>query len=93
MPGLSMGILWVGYTFTLYGYCLVRGYNVTLLELVDPRHVPTWASIKASQIPAGQFLPSAGGLTTSKRAGSATPHAKDVLTALKARAARAGKAA
>ena len=62
MPALAMGLGWLGYTLGLWGYCLVRGYNVTLLELVDFRNVPTWASISASQIPPGQVLPSSGGL-------------------------------
>lgn len=32
-----IGFLWGGYTLTLYGYCLLRGYRVSLLALVDPR--------------------------------------------------------
>ena len=100
MPALAMGLGWVGYTFTLYGYCLVKGYNVTLLELVNFRNVPTWASITASQVPSGQILPSGGAVNaTSQPAGpgpSPSPPGlpsivQSPLQKLKNRAARGGK--
>lgn len=37
-----MGVLWVGYTGGLWGYCLVRGYNVGLGQLVNPLHQFQW---------------------------------------------------
>ena len=58
MPALAMGLGWAGYTLGLWGYCLVRGYDVTLFELIDFRHVPTWASITASKAPASGSLTS-----------------------------------
>jgi len=42
MGAAAMGILWAGYTLTLWGYCLIRGYDVSLKDLVNPVKVYTW---------------------------------------------------
>jgi hypothetical protein len=46
MPAaLAIALVWGGYTAGLYGYCLLRGYNVTLKQLLSsnwpPGSVPT----------------------------------------------------
>jgi hypothetical protein len=33
-----MGIVWLGYSLGLWGYCLVRGIDVKLSQLVNPVH-------------------------------------------------------
>jgi hypothetical protein len=33
---IGMGMAWVGYTVGIWGYCLVRGYNVKFTDLVKP---------------------------------------------------------
>lgn len=33
MAAIGIGLMWVGYTVGLYGYCLLRGYNVTPKDL------------------------------------------------------------
>jgi hypothetical protein len=33
MVALGLGTFWLGYTVTMYGYCLVRGYNVKFTDL------------------------------------------------------------
>jgi hypothetical protein len=55
---LSVGIIWAGYTVGLYGYVLLKGYNVTLAELVNPVHIYSSSLASAGQIPASQILPS-----------------------------------
>lgn len=70
MPALAMGIGFLGYSIGLWGYCLDRGYNVTLWSLLSPRHPPTWASIRASQIPPGQVFPSGSPAPASSGSGS-----------------------
>lgn len=59
MPALAMGLGYLGYSLGLWGYCLLRGYDVTLGSLMSPAHPPTWQSISSSQIPAGQVFPGA----------------------------------
>jgi hypothetical protein len=36
MPAIAMGLIWGGYTAGLYGYCLVRGYDISFRQLVSP---------------------------------------------------------
>jgi hypothetical protein len=38
MPAISIGVVWFGYSMTLWGYCLIRGYNVKLTDLINPLH-------------------------------------------------------
>jgi hypothetical protein len=33
MVALGLGTFWLGYAVSIYGYCLVRGYNVTFTDL------------------------------------------------------------
>jgi hypothetical protein len=59
-----MGITWFGYSVALWGYCLIKGYNVTLAKLVNPVHpfAATWpppANIPTSDV----FPPGAGDAT------------------------------
>lgn len=38
MPAIGMGMLWGGYTLTLWGYCLLQGYAIGIADLVIPKH-------------------------------------------------------
>lgn len=38
MPAIGMGMLWAGYTLTFWGYCLIRGYKIGVLDIVVPGH-------------------------------------------------------
>lgn len=60
MPAIAMGLAWAGYTLGLWGYCLLRGYDVTLRQLASPLHPVTWARASGSRIPDGQVFPSGG---------------------------------
>lgn len=33
MIALGLAVVWVGYTVAIWGYCLVRDYNVTVPDL------------------------------------------------------------
>lgn len=35
MPALGVGLIFLGYTAALYGYCLFRGYDVTVKQLMS----------------------------------------------------------
>lgn len=38
MLAIGMVIVWGGYSVSLWGWCLLRGYNVTLGQLMSPTH-------------------------------------------------------
>lgn len=54
MPAIGMGVAWLGYSVALYGYCLIKGYDVTFGQLVNPAASVSWPP---GPIPAGQVLP------------------------------------
>lgn len=44
MRGLiGMSLLWGGYSLSLYGWCLLQGYAITLYQLVNP--VIRWTAL------------------------------------------------
>jgi len=76
MVAVAFGLTWLGYSYGLYGYCLVRGYDVKLLELVNPVHVFTWPAGgigRMPKIPDSQVYP--GGGSTPIAAGDSPPKA------------------
>ena len=62
MAAIGIGLIWGGYALSLWGYCLLRGYNVTFVSLVNPVH-PYSGSWPPALIPAGQVLPTGQGKT------------------------------
>ena len=65
---LAFGFAWLGYSFGLYGYCLIKGYNVGLLQLMDPKTVYQWPQGGPPPIPPESVFPvkesSGGGKAT-----------------------------
>jgi hypothetical protein len=57
MIAIGMGMAWVGYSFGLWGYCLIRGFNVKLTDLMNPVHPYSGPWPPAQDIPAGDILP------------------------------------
>lgn len=60
MAGIGFGLLWAGYAISFWGYTLIRGYNISFVQLVNPVH--PYGSAKNQPwppplIPAGQLLP------------------------------------
>lgn len=45
MGAIAMAIIYLGYSVDLWGYCLITGKNVSLLQLVNPLHVINWQQI------------------------------------------------
>lgn len=39
MIAVAMALGWASYTLILWGYCLVKGYNISVVQLVNPTHV------------------------------------------------------
>ena len=58
MIALAFGFGWLGYSLGLYGYCLIKGYNVRLLTLMNPAHGGyQWPKGGPPQIPPTQVFP------------------------------------
>lgn len=67
MVALGFGVIWWGYLQTLYGYCLMKGYNVTWRELADPIHPYQWPrpGQPIPKVPPGQLMPGKAAPTTT----------------------------
>ena len=59
MVALGFGIAWWGYLELIYGYTLLKGYNVTWKSLASPISPFQWPKPGESipTIPAGKILP------------------------------------
>ena len=53
----------------LWAWCLLRGYNVTLGQLVNPVHLLNWKTATGQQIPDSQIMPG-GAAASSSGSGS-----------------------
>ncbi len=42
MVGIAFGLLWFGYSVSLWGWCKAVGYQVGFLELVKPGSSLSW---------------------------------------------------
>lgn len=43
MPAIGFGMLWGGYTLLFWGWCQIKGYDITLGEIVIPKRFKgTW---------------------------------------------------
>lgn len=66
---IAFGFLlsWTGYLEIVYGWCLLRGYDVTWRQLASPVHPYSWPSPgEPPKMPGDQIVP------TGKGAGSHT---------------------
>ena len=60
MVAVGFLVLWLGYSEIVYGYTLLKGYNITWKQLADPINPYQWPSPPGTQpdlIPPGQILP------------------------------------
>lgn len=69
MAGIGIAIIWVGYTFGLYGYCLVRGYNVTVKQLLSTSWPPSTVADKSQEDQGGPRDVAPGPLTPQRPPG------------------------
>ena len=60
-----MGLVWAGWTLGLWGWCLIRGYDVSLGQLVNPVHQLDWKTAIANPIPNTQIVPGGQNATAS----------------------------
>jgi hypothetical protein len=45
MTAIGMGVAFAAYTIGMWGYCLIRGYNVTFTSLFKQ----TWPGVQANE--------------------------------------------
>lgn len=57
MGAFGIGITWFGYSVTLWGYCLVRGYPVKFTDLINPVHPYAGAWPPPGTIPKDEVFP------------------------------------
>jgi hypothetical protein len=70
---IGLGLAWGGYTIGVWGYCLIRGYDVTFLQLFKA----TWPGTagtpaKAAPGPA-DILPASGSNSSGSAASGSAP--------------------
>ena len=70
MIALAFGFAWLGYSYSLYGWCLIKGYDVTLRELMNPVNVYQWPKGGPPIMPPDTIFPG-GGKTFSSQPGLA----------------------
>jgi hypothetical protein len=75
---IGFGLVWLGYTGGLYGYSLIRGYNLTLAQMVSPTG---WYG--------GKWPPAAAGNTEIFPSGTAAGTQTTAFTAVNAPAGTA----
>ena len=72
MIALAFGFAWLGYSYGLYGWCLIKGYDVTLHELMNPVHQYQWPQGGPPLTPPNQIFPSAKDRSGTGGGGQAT---------------------
>ena len=77
MVAVAFLLMWGGYGTGLFGWCLLRDYDVTLGQLMSPFH-PYAGPWPPAQIPASQIWPGGAPATASS---SSTPTPAAVGTA------------
>lgn len=70
MVALGFGVLWWGYLEVIYGYCLLKGYDITWHDLANPLNPYQWPAKgrTPSLIPSGKILPTSTGKSLPNQA-------------------------
>jgi hypothetical protein len=79
MVAIGFGLLWVSYTGGLWAYCLLRGYDITPAQLINPVH-PYTGPWPPPPIPAGLIFPGGQPAATSTVAKTGTGKGKGTGT-------------
>jgi hypothetical protein len=67
MAAVGMIVLWGGYSIALWGYCLIRGYDITFTQLVKPSGYYAGPWPPAGTIAAGSVLPGGTAVTAAAK--------------------------
>lgn len=52
MVAIGMALVWAGYTAGIWGFCLIRGYDVSFANVFAPR----WPGVQVTQDTPGQVV-------------------------------------
>lgn len=78
MIALGFGVMWLGYLQGIYGWTLLKGYDIRWRDLANPIHPYQWPGKNSPPlIPKGQVLPKSSG--TSATASASTGKGKAAL--------------
>lgn len=69
MLTFGMLITWAGYAVGSWGYCLIKGYDITFREWVSPLNSYSYPSGGPKPIPKGQLLPGGSASATAAQSG------------------------
>ena len=72
MVAVAFALVWAGYSTSLWGWCLLRDYDLTFGQLVSPVH-PYSGAWPPAKIPSGQIWPAGSTTTTTQHAAQAAP--------------------
>lgn len=68
MFALGLGVLYIGYSVGLYGYCVIRGYDISFVEMFVGPWPPTVGASTAPQFkavnPLGSSVLTGPGITS-----------------------------
>jgi hypothetical protein len=65
MVAIAVLAAWGAYGMTTWGWCLVKGYNITFANWFDPLHPYMWTGNEPELVPAGSVLPTSGAQSSS----------------------------
>lgn len=70
MVALAFGVLWLGYQQIIFGYTMMKGYDVTWMQLANPVDPYQWPAKgqPVPPVPKGQVFPSSSSATSSAAA-------------------------
>lgn len=63
-------IVFAGYTIASYGVVLLKGYNITLKQWIDPLDPYVWPKGAIPTVPPGQTFPGSGGSSSGGKGSS-----------------------
>lgn len=61
MIAVFVVVAWAGYGLGTYGYNLVRGYDITIVQWFDPFKPYSWPAGGPALVPRGRVFPGGGG--------------------------------
>lgn len=69
MVALGFGVMWFGYQQLIYGYCLLKGYDIRWRDLANPISPYQWPPKGQDPplVPKGQILPSSGAMAKNQQ--------------------------
>lgn len=80
MVAFGFGVLWLGYLQAIYGFCLLKGYDIRWRDLANPVHPYQWPASGTAipTVPPGQILPGGSSSSATIAKTGTTPPGKGI---------------